>query len=173
MKRLPKIVLFLLFGFAIGYLGVNVLKKHSQKKEAERRMQALPEAEFSLLNQQKINLSKFSFGVALLIIYFHPDCEHCHYEAQEIGQNAAAFKDCQIVMITSDDSVRRVENFCGTHHLWELENFEILLDKDNTFKKTFGKAVIPSVYIYDKDRKLKKRFLGETKPEAIINEIQE
>jgi hypothetical protein len=75
-------------------------------------------------------------------------------------------------MVTSDDSLKRIENFCSEYHLWNVDNFEVLIDKENQFKKVFGKAVIPSVYIYDENQKLTKRFLGETKPEAIISEIR-
>jgi hypothetical protein len=75
-------------------------------------------------------------------------------------------------MITNDDSLKRVKNFCETYHLWEVDNIEVLVDKENRFKKVFRKAVVPSVYIY-KNRKLKKQFLGETKLEAIIEVLNE
>ena len=65
-----------------------------------------------------------------------------------------------------------MEDFCQQYNLWEVDNVEILLDRDNNFKKIFGKAVIPSVYIYDENQKLKKRFLGETKLEAILSQIE-
>jgi hypothetical protein len=52
-----------------------------------------------------------------------------------------------------------------------LSNIEVLLDPYNRFKKIFGKTVVPSVYIYNSNRKLKKQLLGETKPEAIIAEM--
>ncbi|QIA09590.1 peroxiredoxin family protein [Draconibacterium halophilum] len=135
------------------------------------QMQMLPKACFYSLLGDSICIDEFDSQKNLVMIYFHPECEHCQYEAQEIGQNAIAFSSCQLLMITSDDSIPRVEDFCNNYNLWELENFEILLDKQNHFKEVFGRAVIPSVYIYDKEQKLKKQFLGETKPEAIIAEI--
>jgi hypothetical protein len=76
-------------------------------------------------------------------------------------------------LVTYDDSLKRLENFCSEYHLWEVDNLEVLLDHGNHFNKTFGKTVAPSVFIYGSDRKLIKQFLGETKPEAIINEIKD
>ncbi len=171
MRKIAKYLVILIMGFVVGYLIVQVANKYKDKKEAEVRVQTLPDVVFTSLSGDSINLLAFNPDQSLILIYFHPECEHCQYEAQEIGQDASAFTNCQLLMITSDDSIPRVEDFCNKYHLWEMENFEILLDNQNHFKEVFGKAVIPSVYVYDKERKLKKQFLGETKPEAIIAEI--
>lgn len=171
MRQYIKYFLLTKFLIIIGLLVFIILKSYNEKTKLQIQIQTIPKIEFFSLNQQVIKIEDFSSEMPLILIYFHPECDHCHYEAQEIGQNATAFENCQMIMITSDDSIPRVEDFFNKHHLWELENIDVLLDKNNTFKKTFGKAIIPSVYIYDKERRLKKQFLGETKPEAIINVI--
>lgn len=171
MRKISKYLVISIMGFVVGYLIVQVANKYNEQKETEVSIQTLPKVDFTSVSGDSINLQSYASGQSLVLIYFHPECEHCQYEAQEIGQNVIAFNNCQVLMITSDDSIPRVEDFCNKYHLWELENFEVLLDKQNRFKKVFGKAVVPSVYIYDKERKLKKQFLGETKLEAIIAEI--
>lgn len=171
MKKLLKAILIAVISILGGFLTYHTVKGYNEKKEAEKRIQTLPAAEFVSLTGDGINLHDFDPGKPMIIVYFHPECDHCHHEVKEIGQNAGAFNHCQVVMVTSDDSLKRVENFCVEYHLWELSNIEVLLDPDNRFKKVFGKAVVPSVYIYNSNRKLKKQFLGETKPEAIIAEM--
>ena len=171
-KTLKFTILFLLFA-VVGFLIYNVATGYKNKKEAEQRIQTLPNVTFKSITGDSVNLHSFDETKPLIIVYFHPECEHCHYEAEEIGNNATAFKNCQLIMVTADDSIKRVEKFCTTHNLWGVDNIEILFDRENLFKKTFGKAIIPSVYIYDKTQKLKKQFLGETKPKAIIEEIQD
>lgn len=172
MNKYIRSVLLALFSIVLGWSSFTLYKGYKAKKEAETRIQTLPWAEFADFEGKPVNLHDFDNNLPLIIIYFHSECEHCVYEAQEIGQNAVAFNNCQVVMITADDSISRVESFCQRHYLWELENLEVLTDNNNRFKNTFDKAVVPSVFIYGKDRKLKKQFLGETKPEAIIMEIQ-
>lgn len=172
MRKIAKYFVIALAVFVVGFLVVRITDEYNEKKEAEKRIQTLPAAEFVSLAGKGVNLNDFDPKKPMVIVYFHPECDHCHYEAQEIGQNVNAFNICQLVMVTSDDSLKRIENFCSEYHLWEVDNFEILIDKENQFKKVFGKAVIPSVYIYDKNQKLRKRFLGETKPEAIIAAIR-
>jgi peroxiredoxin len=171
MKIILKSTLVAVILVVGGFLTYQIIKGFNEKKEAERRIQNLPQAEFVSLTGEEVNLHDFDPGKPMVIVYFHPECDHCHYEAKEIGQNAAAFNHCQVVLVTSDDSLKRVENFYNEYHLWELTNIEVLLDPYNRFKKVFGKAVVPSVYIYNSNRKLKRQFLGETKPEAIITEM--
>jgi peroxiredoxin len=171
MKKLLKAILIAVISIIGGFLTYQTIKGYNEKKEAEKRIQTLPQAEFVSLTGKEVNLHDFDPEKPMVIVYFHPECDHCHSEAQEIGQNAAAFRHCQVVMVTSDDSLKRVENFCAEYHLWELNNIEVLHDPNNRFKKVFGKAVVPSVYIYDESWKLKRYFPGETKPEAIISEI--
>lgn len=172
MKKYIRIVLLVLFSIVLGWSTGNIFRGYKAKKATETRIQTLPDVGFSDLTGNEINLHDFDKTKPVVIIYFHRECEHCQYEAKEISQNAKAFTNCQLVLVSANDSIKQLEDFCNEYNLWEVDNIEVLVDKQNLFKKTFGKAVIPSVYIYDDKQKLKKRFLGETKPEAIISEIE-
>ncbi|AHW61642.1 Peroxiredoxin [Draconibacterium orientale] len=171
MRKIIKYLVIVIIGIVVAYLIVQVISKYNEKKEAEIRIQTLPDAAFASVFGDSINLQDFDSDQSLILIYFHPECEHCQYEAKEIGLRADEFNNCQLVMITPDDSLVRIEKFCEQYHLQEIDNLEVLLDRDSKFERSFGKAVLPSVYIYDKGQKLKKQFLGETKPEAITAEI--
>lgn len=171
MRSIIKYLVILILGFVVGYLIVHIINRYGEKKEAESRIQTLPDVAFNSLTGIPVNLQSFDQSKPLALVYFHPECEHCQYEAQEIGQNAATFSNCQLVMITHDDSLQRVKSFCETNNLWEVDNIEVLIDTGNQFKTVFGKAVIPSVYIYGTDRKLKKQYLGETRIDLILAAI--
>lgn len=171
MRKIIKYLVIVTIGFVVAYLIAQVISKYNEKKEVEIRIQTLPDVTFTSVFGDSISLKDFDSTRSLILIYFHPECEHCQYEAKEIGLRADEFNDCQLVMITPDDSLPRIEKFCEQYHLQEVDNLEVLLDQKGKFERSFGKAVLPSVYIYDKGQKLKKQFLGETKPEAIVAEI--
>ena len=171
MRKRVKYLVVVVIVFVAGYLVVQIANKYNEKNEVEIRIQTLPDAAFTSVFGDSINLQDFDSNQSLILIYFHPECEHCQYEAKEIGLRADEFNNCQLVMITPDDSLARIEKFCEEYQLWKIDNIEVLLDRESKFERTFGKAVLPSVYIYDKGQKLKKQYLGETKPEAIIAEI--
>ena len=164
------------FGFGvlsvICLLIVLIFKTYQSKQEAENRIQILHHCCFESFGGKQICIDEFDSSLPTIIIYFHPECEHCQYEAKEIGIRASEFKNANLLMITPDNSVQRIKDFAAGNHLWEVGNFELLLDKNNAFKKYFGTAIIPSIFIY-KNNKLLKKYSGETNIEAILKIIEQ
>lgn len=171
MRRLLKQVVLALFFLAIGMFTWHFFKGYAEKRRIIRARENLPDAVFTSLLEEQVNLHDFGNLKPIVIIYFHPECEHCRYEAAEIGQHAGDFEKCQLIMVTPDDSLPRIEAFCEQYQLGEVDNIEILTDKHNRFREVFGKTAIPSVFIYNSGGKLVRVFSGETKTEAIINSI--
>lgn len=172
MRKMIKYVIGLIVLTIIGFLAYVTYKSYLSKKEIEKQVQTLQHCSFSSLTGEEIFLDEFDPAQPTVIIYFHPDCEHCQYEAREIGFNADKFKGTNLLMVTPDDSTKRLEDFVLNNNLIELDNFNLLLDKNYAFKKYFGTAIIPSVFIY-KNNKLLKKYSGETKIDAILNVINE
>lgn len=171
MRKYLKITIVLgLFGIGFFFL-FKTYQRYQAKKESEERIQTLQHACFESLNGGQICVDEFDNRKPTVIIYFHPECEHCQYEASEIMRNSRQFEATNLIMITPDDSIKRLEDFASKYHLWEVDNLAILIDRKREFKKRFGSAVLPSVFIYGTDRKLVKTYKGETKIEAIINSL--
>ncbi len=171
MRKYLKITIVLgLFGIGFFFL-FKTYQRYQAKKESEERIQTLQHACFESLNGGQICVDEFDNRKPTVIIYFHPECEHCQYEASEIGRNAQQFEEANMIMITPDDSIKRVETFAAKYHLWEVDNLVVLLDRNQQFLKSFGTAVFPTVFIYGSDRKLLKMYKGEVKIEAIIGSL--
>jgi len=154
------------------FMLARVIKGYTARREAVARIQTLPKAIFPSLYGGMVKLTDYDRTKPVVIKYFHPECDYCRYEAREIAANATEFSKLQLVMVTPDDSLQRVKQFIAGHNLLEVDNIEILIDRDNHFRKVFGRAVLPSAYIYGTDRKLVKEFIGETRPDAILSLIQ-
>lgn len=150
----------------------RVIKGYTSRREAAARIQTLPDVMFPSLYGGMVNLTGFDPSKPVVIKYFHPECDYCRYEAREIAASAPEFSKLQLVMVTADNSPERVKQFIADYNLLEVDNIEILTDSDNRFKGIFGRAVLPSAYIYGTDRKLVKEFIGETRPDAILSLIQ-
>lgn len=153
------------------WLGFHTYLSYQAKKESENRIQALQHCCFKSLNGQLVCIDEFDIQKPTVIIYFNPGCEHCQYEASEIGKQAELFEKANMILITPDDSTKRVEAFAAKYHLWEVDNLIILIDQDHKFKDYFGTSIFPSVFIYGSDKKLLKLYKGEIKMEAILNYI--
>lgn len=103
----------------------------------------------------------------VILNYFSPNCEHCQYMASEFINDSLKLQGVQILMISSDDS-ETVLKFATKYKLSLNPNIIILRDTDYQFQKLFGTLVVPSFFIYEQD-KLVKKVIGETKIENLIN----
>lgn len=90
-----------------------------------------------------------------IIFLFNPGCEVCHKEAEDISVNLDHFRNCCILYL-SPDSLNRIKSFVYKYHLHENENVFYGQINIDTIGAKFGISKIPSVLVYDKNRKLKK-----------------
>lgn len=171
MKNLLKYLIVIVLISAAAWLVTRTWQSYQAKKEAAERVQNLQHICFESLTGLQICVDEFDRQKPTVIIYFHPECEHCQYEASEIGKQAEQFEKANMILITPDNSTKRVEAFATKYHLWGVDNLVVLLDHKNNFKNHFGTAVIPSIFIYGADHKLLKVYKGETKMEAIIGSL--
>ncbi|MFA6947141.1 MAG: redoxin domain-containing protein [Pedobacter sp.] len=116
-------------------------------------------------------LDGFNPNQPTVIIYFNPECDHCQYEATEIGRQPERFAKANMILITPYDSTKRIEAFADKYKLWQVDNLVVLLDRNFQFKKYFGTSVFPSVFIYGANKRLLKQFIGEVKMEAVLKII--
>lgn len=142
-----------------------------EKKEIDDRILTLQHCCFETLQGELKYIDEFYPLKTSVIIYFHPECEHCQYEALQIGKNPEQFRKANMILISADTIAENVKGFAAQYDLKEIGNLTILLDRKNRFEQCFGAAMIPSVYIYGANKKLIKRYCGETKISAIISQI--
>jgi len=165
-----------LVGIAVLVIGswlmAHIWQAYLDKKIASKRIETLQHCGFESLDGQTVYIDEFDPQKPTVIIYFKPGCEHCQYEAFEIGKQAEQFEKANMIMITPDDSTKRVETFAAKYHLWEVDNLVILLDRNKQFKNQFGTSIFPSIFIYGKDKKLLKMYKGEVQMKAIISIIE-
>ena len=171
MRTLVKyLTLTVLLAMAI-WLSFRTLHTYRVKKAATQKVQILQHSCFESLHGGQICLDGFNPNQSTVILYFHPECEHCQYEATEIGRQSDRFSKANLILITPDDSVKRIETFADRYKLWQVDNLVILFDRNGQFKKQFGTSVVPSVFIYGANKRLLKQFVGEVKMEAVLKII--
>ena len=153
-------------------LGSSIIKRIKQKKIIENKIQTIPEFIYYDLLGEKFNSSYINDNNSCLIIYFHPECEYCHYEAEQISLNIDQFYDFQIIMISTASS-ESVKDFANNYHLLEFDNISVLIDTLDVFHNTFGPNPFPASFIYNKERKLVKQFKGEVSTEALLKYLNQ
>lgn len=172
MRILIRYFVGIVFLSVAGWLILHTLQTYRTKKEAAERIQTLQHGCFESLHGEQIWLDGFNPNQPTVILYFHPECEHCQYEATEIGRQPERFAKANMILVTPDDSTKRIEAFANRYKLWQVDNLIILYDRKGQFKKQFGTSIVPSVFIYGNDKRLLKQFSGEVKMEAVLNFIE-
>ena len=98
-----------------------------------------------------------------VIIWFHPDCEHCLYQLTQINDHIHLLKGVRFFFFTAE------KNFPAAQHLglWPrltssaFVHFGIV-DKEN-FSAVFGRIVTPTMFIFNREGKLEEKLYGEVK----------
>ena len=171
MKKFIKYLIGAIFITTACFLATRTYQSIKTKNEINEKIKTLQHCCFKTLNGGQTCVDEFDSKKTTVIIYFHPECEHCQYEDSEIGKQAEQFAKANMILITPDDSIKRVKAFAVKYRLEEVDNLTILLDRNSQFKNQFGTSIFPSVFIYGSDKKLLKVYKGEIKIEAIINSI--
>lgn len=155
---------------AVMWLMLQSYQTLQYKKEIETKMQQLPTVSLRGLDSTAVTLTQKHQPTVLF--YFDPHCEHCQHEATELKKQAQAFNNAQLLWLS-------------TERLWVLRAFE----KEYALQKTlpsltiaqispqeahkqFGFRTVPTILIYDAEGHLAKRYVGETKIEAIVKYLK-
>lgn len=166
-KHMVLILVLLLVSFFL----YKIFTMVNAKSEQEKRIQTLPAFCFEHIHSGTYCSTDLPENSSCVIFYFHPECEHCQYEAEQVVLHQPEFKNVTLLWI-SVAPLEQLREFEKNYHLGEFDNILILHDKKGDFQKNFGARVIPTSFIY-KNRNLRKKFDGEVKIEAILTHLHE
>tara|TARA_R110001592_G_scaffold363285_1_gene683196 strand:+ start:4082 stop:4696 length:615 start_codon:yes stop_codon:yes gene_type:complete len=170
MKKKMIIVILTIIISWLGYFGYNAIQKRSLLNAAEEKTKELPPLSFNNLDETIFNYIN-EVEQQTLIIYFHPECEHCQYEAKQIVANKEQFNRIQILMI-SPAPLTQIKQFNSDYLLDKIPSLKVLWDKEQKFESYFGNTTFPTVFIYSKQNQLQKKYKGEVKIEAILKHLE-
>ena len=166
MRKLILIILLVAFSMSLIMLFAGVSSKLLKEKRIEEKISVLPSFSFKTLSKDDFHSSEIKEG-PLLIVRFHPDCEHCKYEISQIFNSDIPVFVSKALLISSDqpDSIYKFLEQFGSA---DYPSIIALADTSDSFSDIFGKDIVPSNYIYNKELKLVKVLFGEVKTETIL-----
>ncbi len=141
------------------------------KKPNENPKQEINELPY--LNYQTLSgepSSTRSLPGSSILILFNTDCDHCQREAKEIAEKYDAFKSYELLFIAAD-SVHQIEKFAKTYNLAGKTKVKFGRAEYQDVFMNFGSIPTPAIYVYSRERKFVKSFMGETPVEELIKHL--
>lgn len=144
-----------------------IIRKDQETERQKVLIATLPIFNYRNIKGDFIGNNQLKTSTPSVFIAFHPECEHCQYEAKSINEKQKALENTNIVLFTeANDSLTKA--FSKTYGLDTLKNVHVLTDSTNELRRLFDIKTLPTIFIYNAQNQLVKRFNGETKIEAIL-----
>ncbi len=166
IKKITAALLILLLISVLLYFTFSIIKKVQASKSTHEHIEYFPEFSLKSIDDIQFNSDTITIG-PVVIIFFHPGCEHCQYEIKEITTAEYLIDKTHIILVSSAPK-DEIKKFYFDNELDRFQKINLLLDSDYKLSDIFGLQSVPSTYIYNKELILVKYFKGEVKPEAIL-----
>jgi thiol-disulfide isomerase/thioredoxin len=153
------------------FLFTGIATKTHLNKIAKERITVLPVFSMKTLNDTIFRSDLIKSG-PVIILHFHPECEHCKYEISTLFKCKAELSGTQVILISNAEK-EVISNFLKENNLLNYPGSVALLDETYSFKSYFGTGIVPATFIYDKKLKLVKFFQGEVRPETILKYLRQ
>jgi hypothetical protein len=115
----------------------------------------------SLVDGSCINSNQIPSGKPIVFFYYDPECDHCKLEAAMLGRHLDELKAASIYMVTQRDSVAEIRQFASACQLDRRVNISFVRDSNYSFFGLFLPSALPFMAIYDREKKLRRIFIGE------------
>lgn len=106
-------------------------------------------------------------GVPAILVFFSPDCEHCQHETADLLAKMDSFQEVRFYFVT-DDPMERLKVFQQYYHLSRYRNVVLAQDHRYSFFNLLKPTGTPCTFIYDRQKRLRAVFNGESDAAAIL-----
>jgi hypothetical protein len=106
-----------------------------------------------------------------VIVWFHPECEHCRYQLDEINDNIRRLQAARFLFITDERAFFAKKFNIAWPDLVQSSHAIFGIIDRSKFIDEFGPVITPSLLFFNHRGILKEKLLGEVKFEKIVQMI--
>lgn len=168
MKRNIRYILLIAFVCFIG----NIYSLWYRRSQTNASIQRMPNIALMCQDSTVVLLRELTVdSIPTVILYFHPECEFCNMEIEELNRGQDELKGVQLLLITAI-SLDEIEQVVKVHPFDVFNLATIVCDYRGLFAETFHIKAPPAFFIYDKTQQLKKAVRGITPVKTIKQYLQ-
>ena len=153
------------------FLLIGIAGKMQKNKIMKERIKSLPVFSFRTLNDTIFRSDQLKEG-PVLILFFHPECEHCQYQITTLFNNNVIPSGLCVLLISNAEK-EGIRKFMEENNLLQYPGLTALADETYSFRNYFGTEIVPAIFIYNKELKLVRYFQGEVRPETILKYLRQ
>jgi thiol-disulfide isomerase/thioredoxin len=165
LKKYLKFIFVLIVLSLIAFLAFKIYSKLESKKAIEQNTKSIPNIQLKTIENHSINL-KNQNGKFHFLFFFNTGCEHCQAEAMLLQKHITAFENGEITFI-SIEPLPDIKTFATKYKLINQPNITFCHIEPDVLGKQFGTLGFPTIFIYNQQNELVKKYVGETKVEAL------
>lgn len=158
-------------GLIASLCGLHFSCSPKQEKHAETQKIDQPEINdlpaIILIEENGTQFSTRTLDGNVILILFGASCDHCQREATQIHENLKEFESYTLYFI-SMDPFPILHQFAKDYGINDQPNIHFVRADGGSVFHALGYMQTPTILIYDHNRKLLKRFDGETKVQEIL-----
>ena len=148
------------------FLSAGLFVTCSAPKKENVPRNELPAILLTLVSGEKLMASTLE-GRTILLFYV-PDCDHCQREAEAIRGQLNAFKDYSLYFIAASEP-DEMNRFAERYGLKGFANVYFARAEVADVIREMGSMGTPCLFIYSKEKRLIKKFDGETNVNDIVS----
>lgn len=157
-------IIILIIGLTT-FLLIGIAGKTQKNKIAREKIKSLPVFSFRTMYDTMFSSDQLKEG-PVLILFFHPECEHCRYQITALFKNSLTPSGLHVLLISNAEK-EGIRMFMEENDLFQYPGLIALEDETYSFRNYFGTEIVPAIFIYNKELKLVRHFQGEVRPETI------
>ena len=131
----------------------------------------MPDFKFRLIDGGFIQRADMDSKKFTLMMFFYSDCNLCINETQALVDSISLLNDCQIVMVSHEDSIKIAE-FYERFRLMDFPSIHVAYVHENTVRNMFTVYMNPTFYIYHPDRRMIKYKPGPITVHEIVQYLK-
>ncbi len=169
-KNLRKAFIIFLLTFT------NLLAVLAQKDIAEKNfvysIQSIPAFTVSALpDSSSFSNVQLVKNKPLVIMFFSPDCDHCHKQTKEIFAYKTELKNIPILMVSVAE-YKEITGFYEDFNMESMPNVKVAKDNKNALWLLYRPTTFPSIYVYDAAGTLAKAYIGNVSIPYILDALK-
>ena len=171
MKKVKYIITTLILLLVL-YMLYSITLKTNEIKEQKESLNKMPNFTFKTLEDNKFDYKELKTNENTLIIYFSTTCIYCENQIEQLVKDYNLLKNTKVLLLSVENK-ETTSKFIKKYELSKLKNkFTVVLSDTQYFNKIFGYWPKPSLFLYNKDKKMLFVNKGMLKIEALLKYLE-